>query len=114
MGLLKWFFWNGLFVAVLVFGVACDNEYAQNAALFWIWFHNVVSLVCLSDSVAQTIQEKRAKTLSMPASINLGFDLAVSIGLASIGWFWSASFYLIAGILQGSAMVRKIEVKGSE
>jgi hypothetical protein len=85
---LQWAIPNALFGVALYFGVVEGVQGAANIAQFFIWFTFAISFFCLSDDSVKRLRANGASTI--PASLDLSFDLAALALLLWYGWIFSA------------------------
>lgn len=96
----KWFLYNGLFAAALYFGFVAGVENAQRVALFIVWVMAIMAPVYLHKDVLAKIKEKGR---SVPAWIDVTFDLGVLFTLVWFGAVVSGVAYLFHFILHHAA-----------
>jgi hypothetical protein len=100
MRAVKWAVTNGLFLAVVYFGIVEGVQGARNVAVFFAWFAFAISLLGLS-------KEVRSDAFKRGPSVPLGVSAAVDFVALGIflwhGWFVTGSAWLIHALLMYSA-----------
>lgn len=89
---LKWFLFNGLFGLAIYYGFYIGNENAARVAIFIAWVAAILSLCCLSDDIREAL---RKKGRSVPAPIDVTFDLLVVLAFVWHGAVATGVAYLV-------------------
>jgi hypothetical protein len=109
-----WFLVNGLMLNSLLAGLVYGIQGAMNVGIMMVWITVYLRFCMLySKAVDEVVSEGHEPAVPMPVSWAL--DLSVVLLLAWFGWIWTASFYLIAAMIQFSALdAAKKRAKKSE
>jgi hypothetical protein len=91
----RWFLINGAFLAVLIAGTVYQIQYAQNLAIFLVWFLSITSLVILIPSVVEQHWKTQGIINSVPRWLDHSFDFLVICILAATGFTFSAVAYSV-------------------
>lgn len=103
MKILKWFLINGIYAALVYFGLYENNAGALNVALFISWFTIIASFLLLSDESTKLLsKEGRA----MPAWINVSFDLMIIGAFVWDGWWILSIFLMLSTLLTESVWIK--------
>lgn len=92
--IMKWIFINALFLAILIYAIYWQSEWAYNLILFWIWTVGVISLAFFSKTVIEEYRKKNPKP-TVPIWVDRIYDLTIVSILAANGWVWSAIIWFI-------------------
>jgi hypothetical protein len=97
---IKWVAINGLFAAGIYFGFYEGIEGAKNVTMLIAWATIVMSFSYLTDAVKESFKKSER---SMPASVNVIYDLAVACAFAWFGAWVTAAFWLLHLVMQEAA-----------
>ena len=103
----KWFLINGIFAGFLYMAYFLKINQAENVLLFFAWVNIILSFFVFTEQV-QKVMKKKGQ--SVPCTINVIYDVSVTITFIWFGAWLTGAFWLIHLFLQESAWV-KIEKK---
>lgn len=91
--LIWWAAQQAAVAALLWYGVVKGVEGAAKCVLVFFWFMNISALFATTDDVVESLR-KRGR--SVPAELDMAWDLVVVGTLVWNGWLWTGVFFLIA------------------
>lgn len=93
-----WLVVNSIFATAIYFGLYEGVKGAENIAQFIAWLTIVASFLLTTD-VAVTLRVTKGIPFSVPAIVDIIFDISVVTAFVWFGWFWTAAFYSVHIVL---------------
>lgn len=103
----KWFLVNGIFAGFLYLSYSLEIKQAENVLLFFAWINIMLSFLMLTEAMQKGLKKNGR---SVPAIVNIIYDLSVTIIFIWFGAWFTGTFWLIHLFVQETAWA-KIEKK---
>lgn len=99
-----WFLANGAFAAGMYLAYFKGIKNAESVVIFYTWALAIISLAYTSDDVIQKIRERGGR--SVPAPIDVTFDIAVITTFVWFGAIATGAAYLVYTLLHNAAFTK--------